>query len=257
MFDFDKTIFIDEENNRVIKKYSCREDFERFKFYYSTNNAFADLFPRVYDIGEDHIVMDLIRTKAYYPTPTEQIEIMVDLVVRLKMKAPTSDRWLYRDRFENVYIGLQKDVKTPLKLKSFFVSEFEKCVKFYREYYGESFLLHGDLHNGNILYDDTEKRLRVIDPIVTVAPIEFEFTRGLQNLTFGTSYDESELIDEVCAKAKGLLELDSTGLWNALYIDSVLRCMETVRDFPADSEEVRGSFDFVQRLKNRYGGLKL
>lgn len=92
----------------------------------------------------------------------------------------------------------------------------------------ELFILHGDLHEKNIMKKNN--KLVCIDPIGVIAPIEFEYTRFIENQIFllGNTSDFEK-------KAKELIKsITNIGIHNkklrvALYIDCILRTSSSVQ----------------------------
>ena len=104
-----------------------------------------------------------------------------------------------------------------------------QAVNMYNEYFSSTplFLIHGDLHYGNILLlDDC---IRAVDPIGYIAPEAFEYVRFIgseldKNLNYSSTYPMSEIL----SRWLNFFNPYCYNILEALYIDLVFRMHNTI-----------------------------
>ena len=108
------------------------------------------------------------------------------------------------------------------------MSYVAKADNLYKECFSDDklYLIHGDLHSYNMLYDDG--RLVAVDPIGFLAPKEFETARFIGTELTDNMDSIPETLDRALEFAEQFAEKDR--VLNALYIDTVFRLHNSISE---------------------------
>ena len=161
---------------------------------------------------------------------TDVFDNRLSIMLNIFEKVYSERNILNSSIFSNYFDDLMKSfnnqkIQSHCRLKQLFIYAY----KIYDEVFinEHNFLLHGDLRLDNILKDNDE--IIAIDPIGIYAPIEFEFTRFIEDEIFNCEniYDfENKLCSILFALVQ--LKYDYSKLLSATFIDSVYRTSLTV-----------------------------
>lgn len=254
MYESGTTVFTDK--GYVIKCYKVLPSITDVQHYYCLlhkKNILADLLMVKGDMAIFEYVKGFDGNFAYdagadiYKIVCDLIDIIVigcdehngeKLTNYIKRK-----KYIYNEclRKKEVYLvansSLQSDFWSQI-LDLYYMTE-----KYWNLYFGnaKNYILHGDLHPGNIIFDEKRKKWRIIDPIVTIAPIEFEYVRFIENMAYKlwqvSEYEanQSGIVQASIVQIIGTIvdikpNLNRFDLLVALFIDSYLRLTETIAD---------------------------
>lgn len=247
----------------MYKKYDMYPSVKNIEAYYKITQG-TGLLPKIYSIRDNYIKMEYIcGTDGYvlYKSDADIISALCNLSNKLMINSENVqdfDDCLYTNRKIYFFDACIKKIKYLFEKKEICSTDKEKmCYEIEAMFYDTNllwkkyfesetkYILHGDLHPGNMIFDNKIKIWRVIDPIVTIAPIEFEYVRFLENMTYSQGQglnqknldididDESlkvNIINYIVQLVSKNSMLNRENLMCALYIDSLLRTMETVVD---------------------------
>ncbi len=255
--------------NIFIKTYGSFPTTADVIFFYSHTSG-SDYLPKIVRISDKVITFELIRGfdgYEYINNNGDILPVICDLSEKLLVdncEVDVAESIKYEYRFNKTYIHCQDEL---VKIKNsgiynktiaFLFSEIESfyalSVSFWKKCFCDerSYLLHGDLHPGNIIFNQKSKKWVAIDPIVTYAPIEFDYSRFIENMTYPYPYCSFAIqtndqyrgaCDDYIKRINGFIReiipvINSTSLKMSasLFIDSFLRLMETVIDKKEDEK---------------------
>ncbi len=253
-YEFGTTVFADE--GFVIKYYTvipCIEDVQHYYSLLRKEDILADLLMVKGNKAIFEYVNGYDGNFAYdngeniYKTVCDIIDNIVISCDDHNCEKLTN----YEKRRKHIYGECLRKIEAYLAADSnshsYFMNQIVDlyCLtgKYWKIYFtsAKNYIIHGDLHPGNIIFDEKRKEWRIIDPIVTIAPIEFEYVRFIENMAY--KFWQSS---EYEANRNGILEtaivqiielivdikpnLNRFYLLVALFIDSYLRLVETIVD---------------------------
>lgn len=170
--------------------------------YYLTERAVELLLPTCYDVnGRFNLVMPIFKS------------VIVEWITN-----PIGD-----DTYLHKYLSRVKSIKS-YNVPEQMIAHINKAINLYKELFdgSECRLIHGDLHEKNMLL--LGKNLIAIDPLGGYAPLEFEFTKYIENQLFLLNdKDEINKALDLLIDRFSMLGLDAQRLITALYIDSIER----------------------------------
>lgn len=269
----------------VIKNYDKYPSVENIKIYYQLTKE-IELLPEIYSINGKQVKMEYIWGCNGYEMNEKGADIisaLLEISKKLKMSAyniKELNDCLYTRRMKNIFDACMKKLDYLGEIKVIYTEDKEMITSKIESMFLDAnilweqhlvseniYVLHGDLHPGNMIFDSKRNMWRAIDPIVTVAPIEFEFVRFLQNLTYSQWHirDEQYLdIDDGVKDIQTLITnylsqlllgntmISSEKFIHALYIDSFLRTMETIVDcvdYNSFKTEIFKSISYCQMIR--------
>ncbi len=154
---------------------------------------------------------------------TERINVTADIInltsldQKALVKIPTYSTWL-----SNAFEKLRDRKDNNEKL----LELFNNAGKIYYEIYSlglPQYICHGDLHHLNILYDDSEKSWKSIDPQGVVCVKAFSPAVFMRNqLEFTDRFDKKELLNEMIKLFSEKLNEPEELIMKCFYINSVL-----------------------------------
>lgn len=170
--------------------------------YYLTERAAELSLPSCHDVnGRFNMVMPIFKS----------------VIVEWNTNQIGNDTYLHKYllRVESL-----KSYKIPKQI----MAHINQAINLYKELFGGAVcrLMHGDLHEKNLLL--LGENLIAIDPLGGYAPLEFEFTKYIENQLFlVNNEDEVNKALDLLINRFSALGVDSKRLITALYIDSVER----------------------------------
>lgn len=277
----------DRIDNYIIKDYDCFPAAEDVLYFYDCTQG-KDIIPRVLSFAGNRIIFEYIdgidgyefigSNNNFMPILSKLSHgLAVDIGNKYIRKSLTYEyRMIYM--YEHCIGVLKNDINVfgnrdfAEYVLNCIDGLYDYSIKLWKKYFdgNKRFLLHGDLHPGNILRDRFSGKWKAIDPIVTIAPIEFDYVRFVENMTFShiiaecTTKKQLEnqhsdnnkilyyFIDEVLIYFNSSYERFII----SLFIDSLLRLMETVIDnegITGFQDEVSTSLHYCYRIKELIG----
>lgn len=271
--------------SEVKKTYDLFPNINDIIFFYEIENG-IDCLPRIIRVDEDSVFFEYICGNNGYELNCNQfdlINVLCDLVKKLSVKASDArniESLLYSKRIEYMY----RCSKTILETKcgsEFLSNEMIWVVELIDSMYNAArsvwdkefkyetfYFLHGDLHPGNMIRKENTNSWIAIDPIVTCAPLEFDFVRFIENYTYhiiednlqtntlslkNTVFFEKTVTDyanKIIKRTNNALTLSK--IFSALFIDSLLRAMETIIEYRDDTRfmaKIRTSIEYCCKVK--------
>lgn len=148
---------------------------------------------------------------------TAEIINQTSLDQKALVKIPTYSTWL-----SNAFEKLRDKKGNNVKL----LELFNKAGKIYYEIYSRNlpqYICHGDLHHLNILYDDSDKSWKCIDPQGVVCIKAFAPAVFMRNeLEFNEKTDKKELLNEMIVHFAETLNEPEELITKCFFIYSVL-----------------------------------
>ncbi len=139
---------------------------------------------------------------------------------------------------------------------SILIKEFEKKTKHFFQTYNNSFLLHGDLHHYNMLYDG--KKITAIDLSPQQASFAIEIAKFIENELFNNISNIFQILDTFLLIYKFDI-INDDELLEGLFVDSCYRTFDSFVENKDKSEFEKGMFMNCQILKyiesRSYNGL--
>ncbi|CAN5619592.1 hypothetical protein BH10BAC5_BH10BAC5_02620 [soil metagenome] len=176
---------------------------------------------------------------------TERINITSDIINQTSLaqnalvKIPTYSTWL-----SNAFEKLRDKKDNNVKL----LELFNKAGKLYYEIYSlnlHQFISQGDLHHCNILFDDSDKSWKSIDPQGVVCIKAFSPVVFMRNeLEFSDRNDNKELLEEMTNQFSEKLNEPEELITKCFFINNVLSIAWEDEDGNEVSESVEELMEF-------------
>lgn len=131
--------------------------------------------------------------------------------------------------YKNKIIDLENKLNIPQTIDKFGLKFLHEKFKYYVDHffgkYPDNNLLHGDLHQNNMLYDG--KHITAIDLSPVIGNIAFELTRYIENELYFTINNFNQCLNQMLDKfCESLINREQ--LVEALYVDSYFRMLDSI-----------------------------